>query len=170
MPVLPVVKCAVALLLLSMMGAAHAYSPSGLKADLVLVKKSERKLVLLRDGQIFREFKVALGSRPAGHKQYRGDDRTPEGRYWLDYKRSESNFYKAIHISYPNASDLSRARALGVDPGGSIMIHGFPNNNREPPELAQRYNWTSGCIAVTNAEMDEIWASVEPGTPIEIAP
>lgn len=163
-------KYVIALLLFSLFSNAHGYSTYGLKADLVLVKKAERKLLLVRGGQAFREFKVALGSRPWGHKAYRGDDRTPEGRYWLDYKRSESQFYKAIHISYPNPDDVSRAREAGVDPGGSIMIHGFPNNNREPPELAQRYNWTSGCIAVTNDEMDEIWASVDPGTPIEISP
>lgn len=163
-------RFAVVLLSLLLVDAAYGYSTYGLKADLVQVRKSERKLLLIRDGKPFREFRVALGPRPWGHKQSRGDDRTPEGRYWLDYKRAQSRFYKAIHISYPNEGDVSRARELGVDPGGSIMIHGFPNNNREPEELAQRYNWTSGCIAVTNAEMDEIWASVEPGTPIEITP
>jgi murein L,D-transpeptidase YafK len=163
-------RAVVALSLLLLVSAAQAFSPSDLKADLVLVKKSERKLLLLREGRPFREFRVALGSRPYGHKQRRGDDRTPEGRYWLDYKHAESNFYKAIHISYPNAVDLLQARERGVDPGGSIMIHGFPNNNQESPEVAQRYNWTSGCIAVTNAEMDEIWAYVEAGTPIEISP
>jgi len=159
-------KYVVGLLLLVAISAAHAFP----KADLVLVKKSERKLFLVHDGQPFREFKVALGSQPWGHKQYVGDDRTPEGRYSLDFKRAQSRFYKAIHISYPNSNDLTHARAQGVNPGGNIMIHGFPNQNREPPELAQRYNWTSGCIAVTNAEMDEILESVEPGTPIEIAP
>ena len=160
-------KYAVGLLLLMLISAAQGF---GAKADLVVVKKSERKLVLFRDGQPFREFKVALGSRPWGHKQVVGDDRTPEGHYWLDFKRVQSRFYKAIHISYPNAQDREAARERGLNPGGNIMIHGFPNNNREPEELAQRYNWTSGCIAVTNAEMDEIWASVDPGTPIEIAP
>lgn len=159
-------KYVVGLMLLVAISAAQAFP----KADLVLVKKSERKLFLLHDGLPFREFKVALGSQPWGHKQYMGDDRTPEGRYSLDFKRAQSRFYKAIHISYPNVNDLTHARQQGVNPGGNIMIHGFPNQNREPPELAQRYNWTSGCIAVTNAEMDEIWASVEPGTPIEIAP
>lgn len=163
-------RFAVALLSLCLLNTAHGYSTFGVKADLVQVRKSERKLLLIRDGKPFREFRVALGSRPWGHKQYRGDDRTPEGRYWLDYKRDQSQFYKAIHISYPNADDVSRAREQGVDPGGSIMIHGFPNNNRESEEMAQRYNWTSGCIAVTNDEMDEIWASVDAGTPIEINP
>lgn len=161
-------KYAVGMLLLMFLSAAHGFSDG--KADLVLVKKSERKLFLIRDGQPFREFKVALGPRPQGHKLARGDDRTPEGRYWLDFKRAKSRFYKAIHISYPNSDDLDRARELGVNPGGNIMIHGFPNENREPEDIAQMYNWTSGCIAVTNAEMDEIWASVEAGTPIEITP
>jgi murein L,D-transpeptidase YafK len=161
-------KYAVTLLLLLFFSTAHGFSVA--KADLVLVKKSERKLFLVREGHPFREFRIALGPRPWGHKQMVGDDRTPEGRYWLEAKRSQSRFYKAISISYPNQQDIRRARELGVNPGGNIMIHGFPNENREPEEEAQMYNWTSGCIAVTNAEMDEIWASVDPGTPIEISP
>jgi murein L,D-transpeptidase YafK len=161
-------KYAIAMLLLMFLGSAHGFSLP--KADLVVVKKAERKLLLMRAGQPFREFRIALGPRPWGHKEMVGDDRTPEGRYWLDLKRSQSRFYKAIRISYPNEQDLERARERGVNPGGNIMIHGFPNENREPEDVAQMYNWTSGCIAVTNAEMDEIWASVDPGTPIEISP
>lgn len=155
------------LLLLTLASVAGASQ----KADMVLVKKSERKLLLLRGGEPFREFGIALGPRPRGHKQSAGDDRTPEGRYLLDYKRDQSRFYKAIHISYPNASDVANARRLGLNPGGNIMIHGFPNEGSEEPEdVAQLFNWTSGCIAVTNAEMDEIWQAVDPGTPIEIHP
>lgn len=161
-------KYVVGFLSLLAVGVTHAFTDG--KADLVLVKKSERKLFLIRDGHPFREFHVALGSRPWGHKQSAGDDRTPEGRYWLDYKRPQSRFYKAIRISYPNEQDLELARKRGLNAGGNIMIHGFPNNNREPEADAQLYNWTSGCIAVTNAEMDEIWDSVDPGTPIEIKP
>ncbi len=144
---------------------AHA----AIKADLVLVKKSERKLYLMRDGVPLRSFHVALGPKPKGAKQYEGDQRTPEGRYLLDLKKPDSFFYKAIRISYPNYSDMVQARAAGRSPGGNIMIHGFPAKG-EKPEVAQAYNWTNGCIAVTNAEMDEIWEAVDAGTPIEIQP
>ena len=98
------------------------------------------------------------------------DERTPEGMYLLDYKKHPSAYYKAIRISYPNRSDVERARRAGVHPGSAIMIHGQPDNAPWPPEIAQRFNWTNGCIAVTNAEMDEIWDAVEVGTLIEIRP
>jgi murein L,D-transpeptidase YafK len=153
---------------LLLIGAATAVASQ--KADLVLVKKSERKLLLVRGGEPFREFSIALGPRPRGHKLHAGDERTPEGRYLLDYKRERSRFYKAIHISYPNDNDIAHARRLGLNPGGNVMIHGFPNEGGEQPEVAQLFNWTGGCIAVTNAEMDEIWLAVDPGTPIEIHP
>jgi murein L,D-transpeptidase YafK len=154
-------------LLLALIARAEA---SPIKADLVLVNKSERTLYLMRDGEPFRTYRVALGPRPWGHKERAGDDRTPEGRYILDMKKDDSVFHRAIRISYPNTMDRLRAAQLGVDPGGAIMIHGQPEKSDQPPELAQLFNWTSGCIAVTNAEMDEIWAAVEVGTPIEIRP
>lgn len=154
------------LCLLVLTGAAHA-TP---KADLVLVKKSERKLLLVRDGEPIKTFHISLGPRPRGHKQYSGDERTPEGSYLLDYKKDPSRFYKAIHISYPNRNDLENARRLGLDPGGNIMIHGYPVDGSESVDVARNFNWTNGCIAVTNEEMDEIWAMVEPGTPIQIHP
>jgi murein L,D-transpeptidase YafK len=144
---------------------AHAVT----KADLVLVKKSERTLYLMRGGEPLKSFRIALGPRPWGHKQYEGDERTPEGSYLLDFKKADSYYYKAIRISYPNAYDVANARAAGRRPGGNIMIHGFPEKG-ELPDVAQTFNWTSGCIAVTNEEMDEIWAAVEVGTPIEIHP
>jgi len=139
-------------------------------ADSVLVDKSERKLYLLRDGIKYREYSIALGPRPRGHKLFAGDERTPEGRYLLDFKYEKSDFYKAIHISYPNEQDIKRASDNGAAPGGAIMIHGMPNNTTLPPELIQKFNWTDGCIAVTNEDMDEIWSAIKPGTPIEILP
>ena len=139
-------------------------------ADSVLVDKSERKLYLLREGIKYREYSIALGPRPRGHKLHAGDERTPEGRYILDFKTEKSDFYKAIHISYPNEQDIKRASDIGAAPGGSIMIHGMPNNTTLPPELVQMFNWTDGCIAVTNADMDEIWPAIKPGTPIDIRP
>ncbi len=138
--------------------------------DLVLVKKTERKLYLFHEGQVIREYRVAFGPRAKGPKREVGDERTPEGRYLLDYKLENSDYYKAIHISYPNQQDMERALQAGLDPGGSIMIHGFPKEMDLPAELVQHYNWTNGCIAVTNKEMDEIWAAITVNTPIEIQP
>lgn len=140
------------------------------KADLVLVKKSESKLFLVSDDKPFREYDVVFGAEPIGHKQQEGDERTPEGKYTLDYKKEDSAFYKAIHISYPNEQDVKHAQAKGISPGGQIMIHGQRNGLGLLAFLAQRFNWTDGCIAVTNSEMEEIWQAVDAGTPIEILP
>lgn len=137
-------------------------------ADSVLVDKSDEKLYLLRDGEIIAEYSVAFGANPEGHKQQEGDERTPEGNYVLDYKKEDSAFYRAIHISYPNEADRQTAAANGVDPGGLIMIHGQRNYLGWLSFITQRFNWTDGCIAVTNSEMDEIWEAVPVNTPIEI--
>jgi len=135
--------------------------------DRVLVVKSERMLYLKSNGEVLRSYPVALGPVPWGHKQQEGDERTPEGRYILDYKNENSQFYKSIRVSYPNLRDRLRAQELGVDPGGNIMIHGLPEGVEED---AQLFNWTNGCIAVTNEQMDEIWQLVTVGTPIDILP
>lgn len=137
------------------------------RVDTVLVVKSERMLYLKAGGEILRRYPVSLGPVPWGHKQQEGDERTPEGRYILDYKNSESRFYKSIRVSYPNLRDRLRAQELGVSPGGNIMIHGQPEGASQD---AQLFNWTDGCIAVTNEHMDEIWQLVTVGTPIEILP
>lgn len=140
------------------------------KADFVLVNKSERKLYLLQKGMPFKEYVVSLGPQPEGHKLREGDEHTPEGRYILDFKKENSDFYKSIHISYPNQFDQEQARGAGVSPGGSIMIHGLPGTMAFPASVIQTFDWTDGCIAVTNEEMDEIWNAVDIGTPIEILP
>lgn len=167
---------ALRLCLLGLLPAAMAL-PSGpaeaarvQKADKIVVVKSERRLYLLRDGQVLKSYRVALGREPRGTKLYQGDGRTPEGRYVLDARNAASNFYRALRVSYPNAADRARARAMGEAAGGLIMVHGLPNERPSWGEEHWMYNWTNGCIAVTNAEMDEIWASVELGTPIEIRP
>jgi murein L,D-transpeptidase YafK len=139
-------------------------------ADLVLVRKSQARLYLMQDGRVQKSYAIALGRNPTGHKQQAGDKRTPEGRYVLDYKKSDSAFYKSIHISYPNQRDKLLAAARGVDPGGLIMIHGQKNGFAWLADVTQQRNWTDGCIAVTNAQMDEIWEAVTVGTPIEIRP
>ncbi|WP_083698054.1 murein L,D-transpeptidase family protein [Shewanella sp. UCD-KL21] len=140
------------------------------KVDLVVVNKSEAKMSIYQQGKVLKTYQIAMGDAPQGHKFKEGDQRTPQGRYVLDYKKSDSAFYKSIHISYPNEEDKLRANALGVSPGGMIMIHGQNPNSELTPEQAQQYNWTNGCIAVTNKEMDELWRVIEEGTPIEIWP
>ncbi|WOT06455.1 L,D-transpeptidase family protein [Shewanella youngdeokensis] len=140
------------------------------KADLVVVTKSKATLSILRKGKILKTYHIAMGDNPKGHKLTEGDQRTPEGRYILDYKKSDSAYYRAIHISYPNDEDKLRANALGIKPGGQIMIHGENPNSSLSPIEAQKYNWTDGCIAVTNVEMDELWRAIDSGTPIEIWP
>ncbi len=143
---------------------------AGEYADKVLVDKSNARLYLLRSGQIYRSFPVVFGGQPKGHKQQQGDERTPEGHYTLDYKNPHSSYYKSIHISYPNSADRQRARAKGVNPGGEIMIHGQKNGFGWLAAVTQKYNWTNGCIALSNADMDAVWQAVKVGTPIEIRP
>ncbi|WP_259649481.1 murein L,D-transpeptidase family protein [Shewanella sp. MBTL60-007] len=150
--------------------ASFASAMSSGKADLVVVTKSEASMALLRQGKVLKKYRIAMGDNPIGHKLTEGDQRTPEGRYLLDYKKSDSAYYRAIRISYPNDEDRLRADALGISPGGQIMIHGENPNSSLSPEEAQMYNWTDGCIAVTNAEMDELWRAIDEGTPIEIWP
>ncbi|MFN4089865.1 MAG: murein L,D-transpeptidase family protein [Alphaproteobacteria bacterium] len=144
--------------------------PDPARADRVLVLKSERIMHLLYEGEPFRTYKVALGIQPVGHKMQQGDNRTPEGEYVLGRRNPGSRFHKSIHISYPNAEDRASARARGVDPGDLIMIHGVPPEIGDLGADHRLWDWTNGCIAVTNQEMDEIWDLVGPGTPIEIRP
>ncbi len=141
------------------------------KVDAVLVKKSEKSLYLLRDGQVVKRYRIMLGPRPKGPKLQEGDERTPEGAYRLDRKNPNSRFYKSIRVSYPNPNDVERAQKFNVDPGNNIMIHGMKNSwNEKTMARAEKFNWTDGCIAVKNSDMDEIWEAVDIGTPIEIQP
>ncbi len=146
---------------------ALAFQP---QADRVLVVKGERRLYLYQGEELLRSYKIALGKNPLGHKQRRGDNRTPEGRYTLDRRIVDSKFYRAMHISYPNEHDAQRAAARGVHPGGNIMIHGVPNRYSDGKDFFVRHDWTEGCIAVTNEDMFEIWQLVAENTPIEIRP
>ncbi|MBI5212196.1 MAG: L,D-transpeptidase family protein [Nitrospirae bacterium] len=140
------------------------------KADKVVVIKSKRLMMLLKDGEIIKSYKVSLGKNPVGPKIQEGDQKTPEGTYVLDSKKTNSKFYLAIHISYPNKSDISNAQKLGVPPGNSIAIHGLPKDFEDIDKFQRRLDWTDGCVALTNQEMDEIWQLVSEGTPIEIKP
>jgi murein L,D-transpeptidase YafK len=140
------------------------------QADHVIVYKSLRRLVLMQDGRVLKAYTVALGKRPAGPKLFAGDLRTPEGRYHIDSRLRNSGFHRALHISYPNEADLARSEILNVDPGGQIMIHGLPNGRSARTKGHPYKDWTAGCIAVTNEEIQEIWAMVPDGTPIDILP
>jgi len=140
------------------------------QADRIVVVKSERKLYLMKEGRSLKEMDIALGLSPSGHKIRSGDSRTPEGVYTLDARNPDSDFFLSMHVSYPNQADLARAADLGVDPGGQIMIHGLPNQLRFDESYYFGRDWTDGCIAVSNADMIDIWLMTPDMTPIEIRP
>lgn len=164
-------SAAAAIAAVGFIGAPRAWpSTTDQKADSILILKKEHLLQLMSGGKVIRTYKVALGRGGLEPKKREGDERTPEGRYTIDARNPASHFYKALHISYPNADDRERAAKLGVPPGGAIMIHGLPNGMGWLGAAHRLYDWTSGCIAVTDAEMDEIWRMVPTGTPVEIRP
>ncbi|BBM00915.1 murein L,D-transpeptidase family protein [Microbulbifer sp. GL-2] len=139
--------------------------------DHVVVYKSKKLMQLIRDGRVVKSYTVSFGDNPRGHKVRQGDERTPEGRYTLDWKNPNSRFYRSIHVSYPNKQDRARAAKMGVSPGGDIMIHGIKPGWAYMERHLRRNNWTDGCIAVaSNREMDEIWALVKTPIPIDIYP
>jgi murein L,D-transpeptidase YafK len=141
-----------------------------LHADRVVVLKQERTLQLLSQGTVIKTYKVALGGDPHGPKRRQGDHKTPEGLYLLDSRNAHSQFYKSIHISYPSAGDRATARQKGVSPGEGVFVHGLPNGYGWMGASHRLKDWTDGCVAVTNQEIDEIWQAVADGTPIEIRP
>ncbi len=155
--------------LLGLLLSSTAYASSTIHADRVVVIKNENRLVLFRNGEILKDYKISIGRNP-GRKVRKGDNRTPEGIYIIDRHNPRSSFYKALHISYPNASDVRAARRLGASPGGKVLIHGLPEGFEDFGEAQSSCNWTRGCIAVSNADMDEIWELVPDGTPVEITP
>ncbi len=150
--------------------AALRAIPPSQKANRVVVLKSERRMALMRGDRVLKVYRIALGRYAKGAKRQRGDAKTPEGVYTLDYVLKKSSFYRALHINYPSARDTAWARARGVRPGGDIVIHGIANywtaNEIGHPKL----DWTQGCIAVDNHEMDEIIATVQLPAQIEIHP
>jgi murein L,D-transpeptidase YafK len=142
-----------------------AVMPCGvLRPDLIVVHKERREMLLLRGNNVLRSYRVALGPDTVGHKQREGDGRTPEGTYVIDKRNPKSRYHLALHISYPNEADRAYALQQGLDPGGEIMIHGLKDGE------IREGDWTQGCLAVTDAEMDEIWSLVPDGTPIRIHP
>jgi len=147
-----------------------AYAQAPEKADSILILKKDHVMELLSGGKVIRTYKVALGQGGLAPKEREGDGRTPEGHYVIDAKYEHSAYHKALHVSYPNAEDRKRAAGLGVLPGGAIMIHGLPNGKGWLGASHRHYDWTLGCIAVTDQEIDEVWRLVPAGTPVEIRP
>jgi murein L,D-transpeptidase YafK len=141
-----------------------------IQADKIVILKSARTMTLLSGGKVLNTYKVALGSVPIGAKRVEGDHKTPEGDYVIDAKNPHSLFHLSLHISYPSAADQQRARSLGARPGGAIMIHGLARPFAYLGPLHRQTDWTDGCIAVTNAEIEEIWKLVPVGTRVEIRP
>jgi L,D-peptidoglycan transpeptidase YkuD (ErfK/YbiS/YcfS/YnhG family) len=139
-------------------------------ADKVLIKKQARQLTLLSKGEVIKTYTIALGGNPVGPKEREGDNKTPEGIYFIDSRNGNSGFHLSLHISYPNELDNMRARELGVRPGGDIMIHGIKNGFSPVGASHAGIDWTQGCIAVTNQEMQEIYKLVPDGTLVEITP
>jgi len=140
------------------------------KVDRIVIEKSKRTMSLLDDTKVIKSYKVALGGNPKGAKDRQGDHKTPEGLYFVDAKKPSSQFHKARHVSYPNESDRARAKKLGVSPGGDIEIHGLGAKWGWVGAGHRASDWTDGCVAVTNEEIDEIYPLIKVGTPIEIRP
>jgi murein L,D-transpeptidase YafK len=138
--------------------------------DRIIVEKSKRTMTLLKQDKEVRTYKIALGRDPVGPKVRMGDKKTPEGVYFVDYKVRNSIYHRALHLSYPNAEDRERARSMGVPPGGSIMIHGMKQDKLWMGDVQYLFNWTNGCIALTNDEIEEVWKLVSTWTPVEIKP
>jgi len=161
------------LVAIAIAGAARESGPAlpgGAVADRVVIDKSKRTLTLLRGTDRLKTYRISLGWNPVGHKQQEGDGRTPEGVYAIDFHKRDSAYHRALHISYPNAQDVRAASERGASAGGDIMIHGLRNGLGAVGALHRKRDWTAGCIAVTNREVEEIWRAVPDGTPVEITP
>ena len=144
--------------------------PSDIKIDKLIVLKSKREMYAFTNGKLIKTYKISLGRNPIGDKKYEGDKKTPEGLYYINDKNSNSGYHKNLGISYPNENDIEEAKQIGKPPGGEIKIHGLRNKTGFIGKFHRWYDWTLGCIAVTNNEIDELYNVVNIGTPIEIRP
>lgn len=160
-----------AALMLGFGGQSPASSnPAALRADTILIVKHERKLYLLQDNFRLRSYRIALGLSPTGAKERQWDFRTPEGSYVIDFRREHSHYYKALHISYPGPADLKRSSALHMSAGGSIFIHGEPNQPTKPDSYYKTRDWTNGCVALSDADLQDVWDLTSGRTRVEIVP
>jgi len=144
--------------------------PRDAVVDRIVVEKSARRLTLFQNGRVLKSYPVALGRAPIGAKQYEGDQRTPEGIYKIDFHKADSDYHLALHVSYPEQHDIDRAAVKNLSAGSDIMIHGLPNGRGWIGRFHRRSDWTAGCVAVTNFEIEEIYRAVPDGTPIELRP
>lgn len=151
------------------LAAVYQETAEPLRADKILIEKSERRMTLLWRGAPVKIYSVALGGSPEGKKQCKGDEKTPEGIYSIVSRNRASAYHRSLRVSYPNATDVADARKLRCDPGGDIMIHGLPNGRSWGPTHILS-DWTLGCIAVTDSEIEEIWDAVPDGVMVEIRP
>ncbi len=154
----------------AIMGPCFASAANQPQADKILIIKSAHTMTLLSGEKVLKTYKVALGTTPVGPKRMEGDHKTPEGNYIIDAKNPQSIFHLSLHISYPSAADRQRAAKLGAPPGGAIMIHGLAKQFAYLGALHRQADWTDGCVAVTNVEIEEIWKLVSVGTRVEIRP
>jgi len=167
----PLLLALVALTLCGFAERSRALSITpALRADSILIVKHERKLYLIRDNQPLRSYRIALGLSPMGAKQHRWDFRTPEGHYVIDFRRPHSHYFKALHISYPSSEDLKRSAALHLPAGGDIFIHGEPNRPTRPDSYYKTQDWTNGCVALSDEDLQDVWDLTAGPTPVDIVP
>lgn len=159
-----------ALLALALAALSLSAAPQVPHVDRIVVEKANRTLKLMSGSLVVRRYDICLGRRPQGPKRCRGDRRTPEGHYIIDGRNGGSRYHRSLHISYPSYEDLRASRKRGCRPGGNIMVHGQPYERHHRGPALNTFDWTNGCIAVTNAQIDEIWRLVPDGTPIDIRP
>lgn len=148
----------------------YIHSVNAESADSILIEKSKRRLTLLKNDKKVAQYSISLGGVPIGPKQCQGDNKTPEGDYLISGRNPNSSFYRSLKVSYPNELDRKNASRLGCMPGGDIMIHGLPNGRGWLGILHRLFNWTRGCIAVKDSEIDEIWHLVPDGARVRIVP
>ena len=159
--------CCILLLAIGVAGCSSKFKRyNGPEVTRVIVQKDDRKLFLMHNDKVLRSYPVELGFAPEGHKQFEGDGKTPEGVYHIDRRNPKSAFHLSLGVSYPNPRDVAHARAAGLSPGGDIFIHGRPNG--KPRD--KRKDWTEGCISLKNRHMEWVYAMVNHGTPVVLAP
>lgn len=144
--------------------------PADAEVDSLVVYKSKKELQAYAAGKLLKTYQISLGGSPQGHKAYEGDQKTPEGKYTINAKNANSGYHKNLGVSYPNEQDIAYAKSIGKSPGGDIKIHGIRNGIGSINKFQRLFNWTNGCMALTDAEIDELFAAVKLGTPIEIKP
>jgi murein L,D-transpeptidase YafK len=157
-------------LVFGLVASSAAPAAPTVRADTILIVKHERKLYLLRDNSPLRSYRIALGLAPTGAKEHAWDFRTPEGSYVVDFRQERSHYFKALHISYPSSTDLKRSAALHRSAGGDIFIHGEPNQPTKPLSYYQTRDWTNGCIALSNQDLQDLWELTSGQTRVEIVP